>query len=219
MIEFFASIQDALNYTPYCLLCRHSITSLDSLVPGAISSLQVEYDNYGYGGYHPVITYTLVENGYKDTFNINIGNNAITRQTDIETQEYVVNAFSGTQSFTHPTPALPPISGDQYLYLGVACKSCNKYDYTLQLIICLKPLAMKRIVFNSEKVVFQEGEWSERRELRNVYTTKRTTYSYFPEPKIGLITSELKQDLPLLPLNREDPSKTLERVKNLLIFT
>lgn len=218
MIEFFASIKDALNYIPRCLLCRHDMSGLGSLVPGAISSLQIDYDNHGYGDYHSVITYTLIESGYKDHFTINVVNNAITRQTEIETEDQVVNAFSGSQTFKH-SPSLPIASGYQYLHLGVACKSCHKYDYTLQLIICVKPLAMKQIIFNSERLVFQEGEWSERRELRNVYTTKKTTYSYFPEPKLGVVRDELKQDFPLLSLNREDPNKTLERVKNLLIFT
>lgn len=219
MIEFFTSIQDALNYAPYCLLCRHSMRGLDSLVPGAISSLKIDYDNRGYGDYHSVITYTLIENGYKDNFTINVVNNSITRQTDIEMEDQVVSTRVGLQTFKSSAPSLPVSSGYQYLSLGVACKSCHKYDYTLQLVICVKPLVMARIALNSERLVFQEGEWSERRELRNVYTTKRTTYSYFPEPKLGAVRNELKQELPLIPFNREDPNKTLERVKNLLIFT
>lgn len=219
MTEFFASIQDALNYTPYCLLCRHSMGRLDNLVPGAISSLQIDYDNRGYGDYHSVITYTLIENGYKDHFTINVVNNEITRQTEIEIEDQIVGAGLGSQTFKPSVPSSPVASGYQYLSLGVACKSCHKYDYTVQLILCVKPLAIARIILNSERLVFQEGEWSERRELRNVYTTKKTVYSYFPEPKLGFIRNELKQDFPLLPINREDPNKTLERVKNLLIFT
>lgn len=218
MIESFYSVQQALDYFPRCLVCGYNISGLDFIQSAAAISTEVDYTFKGRES-RPKLIYKLLENGYEEVYEIDVHTSRVDRRVTIRNEECVAGSFAGTTRYGYTGSSTPPTSGLKYLYLGVSCQSCKKYDYALQLIVDLDPLAMKRILLNSERVIFQENELGERREIRNVYTTRRTEYSYFRKPEPGTIVEELKQELPLLPFNRVDPNKTLERVKNLLIFT
>jgi hypothetical protein len=210
----FYNIQEAISYLSPCLLCKYGM-GLDCLSGSPDSQL-----NYGYGDFSPVITYSIMDKSFEDKFMINVRSNEVKRDIVTHREEYVVGGYDGTNSYAGKTSfANPQTSGTRYLYLGGSCRNCRKYGYVLQIIIRLQPLTLTDVVFNSETVTFQANEMGERWELKNIYTTKQTVYSHFAPPVPGTIVQEAKQNFPLLPLDREDPSKTLKRVKNLLIFT
>jgi len=178
--------------------------------------LSFEYDRYAEDHGYSTITYTLRGAGYADIFRINTQTNHVEREINIENDNQTVTSSLGYTSAGSP----PPLSGHRYLSLTAKCRACQKYDYTLQLIVALQPVAMKEIILNSERVIFQADRMSEAWELKNIYTTKLTVYSRFSPPVIGAnAVRQITQQFPLLPLDRNDPTKTLKRVKNLLIFT
>jgi hypothetical protein len=119
----------------------------------------------------------------------------------------------------HENGSAAASNGHKYLGLGRDSCKCQKYSFMLQLIVNLKLLNLSEIYLNSEKVIIinQEGRY----EIRNVYTTNKTEYGFFPgNPEVELVDVSYKhQLLPLIPLDRQHPDKTLQRIKNLLIFT
>lgn len=215
-IKFF-NLQEAFNYLFPCLICKHSM-GFGSLSGAPDSRLEYEFDNNGRGDFYPHLIYRVVDGGCEDKFTIGIYGNDIDRETRRTIQDDYV---TGDNSFHYSRPTLsshPQTSGFKYLALRGSCTDCYKYDWVVQLVVGLEPLKLMEVVFNSETVIFQ-AEAGERWELKNIYTTRKTIYTHFAPPRLGTIVHEAKQDLPLLPLNREDPAKTLKRVKNLLIFT
>jgi hypothetical protein len=219
MIETrFYNIQEAISYLSQCLLCKYSM-GLGNL--SGSSTSQISIDHEGYGDFQPVITYSILDKPFEDRFMIGVKNNSVRREiVKNEAEEMIssVDDFTMTRVVKHHG-TYPMTAGVKYLSLVGSCNNCHKYGFVLQLIIELQTLKMFEVVFNSETLTFQTDTMSERWELKNIYTTKKTIYTHFAPPKPGLLISEAKQDLPLLPINREDPAKTLKRVKNLLIFT
>lgn len=216
----FYNIHEAVGYLSPCLLCRGSMGfACLSGEPG--SQLEIAFDNSGYGDFSPILTYSIVDSAFEDKFTINTQNNGVRRHINRQHQYETAGSHDGILPYTGVKfPAHYPITaGIRYLYLGGTCPNCKKYGYVLQIVIQLKPLVLMGVVFNSETVTFQVDNTSERWELKNVYTTKQTVYSHFATPVPGVLISEAKQNFPLLPIDREDPTKTLSRVKNLLIFT
>jgi hypothetical protein len=219
MTNFF-SIQDALNYLSSCLICKNEM-GLDCLSGFPDGVLNFEFDNYGRGDFSPVITYSIVDKSLEDKFRINVRSNEIRRDIVNHHREDLVGVYNdSTGSYIGKTSFISPqTSGTLYLSLTGSCKGCKRYEYVLQVLINLATSKLLDIVLNSETVTFPSGNTGEKWELKNIYTTKQTIYTHFAPPAPGAIINKAEQNFPLLPINREDPSKTLERVKNLLIFT
>lgn len=206
MIEFQTLLQ-AANYFPKCLLCKSSMDfkNRDS------DAIEKSYDSPYRSGLTTTITYNCHERDYIDSYVVHIETGEVKR--DIQ---YLTQAMGGMMSSVgralHPAPF-----GDKYLSIGMECLKCHKYNYLIQMIIDLESVRIARILLNSEKLSFYVG--NEYHTIRNVYTTNKTEYSYYNIKDESLSISEKKEELPLITLNREDPTKTLKRIQNLLIFT
>jgi len=101
----------------------------------------------------------------------------------------------------------------------MVCTSCNNYSLMIQMVIALEYMMIAKIVLNSESMSFMEkGGLSE---IRNIYTLNKTEYNFFGgEPIEGEPHDFVRsQTLPLISLDRDNPLHTLQRIKNLLIFT
>lgn len=215
----FYSLQQVFNYFSSCLMCKYGM-GMDCLTGAPISNVAIgiEFDNHGLGDYYPSLTYRLQESSFDEEFKIDTRNNRVYRKLKEHYRDEIVGGYSTNVQFVNKC-SYPQVAGVKYLYLGGSCSKCKQYNYVLQLLVKLDPLCLTDIVFNSETCIFQDYLRGERWELKNVYTTQKTIYTHFAEPVLNTLIREAGQELPLLPLDRSEPNKTLERVKNLLIFT
>jgi hypothetical protein len=131
---------------------------------------------------------------------------AITADTDTNKCELVLNNN---------------VSGCMFLAIWIECEECYQYSYTIRIKIDLTERSVSDINLNSEFITVLDDEHFTH-EIRNVYATKQTEYWYTTNgrtrhksyPKI-----EKTIILPLVPLNLEQPEKTLERIKSLIVFS
>lgn len=126
---------------------------------------------------------------------------------EVVTKSYPVYASNGSAHSVSP-------SGKQLFGVYCSCNQCGRYTYTLQIHIDMGLSKIVGIFLNSETLCFEEE--SNLYEIRNVYSSEKTEYKVFDNDAV----SETKTlNLPLIPLDRSDPNKTLERVKTLVLFS
>jgi hypothetical protein len=86
----------------------------------------------------------------------------------------------------------------------------------IQVHISLEHGRLIALVLNSEAVSIEEG--AKLYEVKNIYTTEKTEMSTF-HTRLSQQRGALdKVELPLVPLDLQNPLKTVERIKNLLVF-
>lgn len=99
------------------------------------------------------------------------------------------------------------------------CNTCSKYGCVFQVHIETIEGKLKGVYFNSESLSIERGPYLY--EIRNSYTDNKTEYTVFnnygSDKNIKQNNSSLV--LPLIPLDVECPTKTLDRIKGLVIFS
>jgi hypothetical protein len=100
--------------------------------------------------------------------------------------------------------------------LNISCDSCSKYAYLVQVHISLDKNKITSMVLNSESASIEEG--AKLYEIKNIYTTEKTEMSTFHTHLSQQRGALDKVELPLVPLDLQNPLKTVERIKNLLVF-
>ena len=119
------------------------------------------------------------------------------------------------------TMTSPPLYvGHFYVRIAMKCRGCSCYEFVIQTVIHLDQEApqIDKLIFNSESIDFDEFR------IHNSYTSKITTFSTLLP---GTIDSEIiipphfgkGLELPLVALNRYNPQETIDRIKNLIIFS
>lgn len=205
----FDSLYSALTYSPICPMCKHGIKLMDSLSGSPISAIKINVDGSNLCLY-PEIVYTMIDSNYEDTYTFRLDSKVVQR-TIKEKLDYEPAGSHG-QSLVRHSARYPVYSGKQYIAFHVNCKNCSKYNFVIQVVIDLDSSFIDHILLNSESMVFFDE--TGRIEIKNVYSTNQTDYCYSSgEAKKGV------EHFPLIPLDWEDPQKTLKRLKNLLIFT
>jgi hypothetical protein len=212
MIDFY-TLAAAANYIPDCLLCKSSMSYRD-----IDAEVQYEYDRAGRRGQRTHLTFTDSNLSYTDKISICLETEVVERETIQNDHKSLNSGFVTVSSSLHSTP---PERGDKYLGLGLECKECHDYNYMIQIVVDLGDLRIKRLTLNSESVAIRSDEGLF--EIRNAYTTRETHYYFSRHPappgSPNTFTIDKQQKLPLIPLDRKDPSKTLKRIRNLLVFT
>jgi len=110
------------------------------------------------------------------------------------------------------TPTYKSYDGMWYQGIITSCHECCQFSYTLQLQVDLGRPKVIGIILNSETISLDDKGVTH--EIRNTYTTKQTEYY-----RTTLSAKEKTITLPLIPLDFNDPKKTLDRIKTLLIFS
>lgn len=194
-MKHFNSIREALNYQPHCPIC-HGRMEAD------VTNCDFQMDDN---------TITWKSDG--DELIVDLDTNQIIKYTMTlnNSHYYAVNQAS----FRFRNPGL------MYSGLRMQCTSdkCLRYDYTIQVIIQL-PIGNSdvyhMITLNSEYYTFDEKGITH--EIRNVHTTENTEYARFGWSPEGP-WDEKTIVLPLIPLDLQNPNKTLERIKTLIPFS
>jgi hypothetical protein len=100
--------------------------------------------------------------------------------------------------------------------LNIACSSCSKYAYLVQVHISLDSNKIVALILNSESASIEDGV--KLYEIKNIYTTEKTEMSTFHTHLSYQRGALDKVELPLVPLDLQNPLKTVERIKSLLVF-
>ncbi len=106
------------------------------------------------------------------------------------------------------------------------CDSCSKYGYVLQVHVDSDVMKVIGIYLNSETFSIELGD--ELYEIKNLYSTGKTTYDKFD--RVNIDTETVKASgwsgrrnstisFPLIPMDINNPEKTLDRIKGLVIFS
>lgn len=221
----YYTLAQAIDSIPNCPMCKEQFAPAHSgrhLLQSKIIDYEIVTDGdwLGLGRRRTTITFILREPGYEDKFIVDIDDVSIRRESIIKQVNYKSLVYGGTYSVHHSNHIIsPPTTGTQYLAIGMNCQACRKYDYLFQILVDLESLILIRVALNSEQFTFQNGPLDGRVEIRNVYSTNKTIYHSWPAPRLGIIETGKRQEFPLIPMNREEPEKTLKRINNLLIFT
>jgi hypothetical protein len=132
----------------------------------------------------------------------------------------MVTSYTGTVPQRFSTK--PVYDGHLYERLGMTCDDCCQYTYLIKFII---DIGLKRIIdieLNSETLSIEDSKGIVH-EIKNIYATDETEYTYFPKgDRIYLDGSHTKEKsitLPLIPLDLDNPNKTVERIKTLILFS
>lgn len=107
-------------------------------------------------------------------------------------------------------------TGIDYRRVSISCDDCYKYGYLIQVIISLKDAKILGLFLNSESVSIEDG--ARLYEIKNIYATEKTEMSTFHQHLSKQRGALDKVEFPLVPLDLQDPMKTVERIKNLLAF-
>lgn len=98
------------------------------------------------------------------------------------------------------------------IYMECQNIDCGLYSYIIQVLVDIKNLKVKKIILNSEKISYEDTDGS-LHEIHNNYVNRTTNYNYFFKEKESFVT------VPIININLNDLKQTVERVKNLLIFS
>lgn len=112
--------------------------------------------------------------------------------------------------------------GHLYERMGMTCDDCCKYHYLVKFVIDVGMKTLIDIELNSETISLEDGKGTIH-EIKNIYPIKETQYAYFPKgDRIyldGTHVGEKSISLPLIPLDVYNPTKTLERIRTLVLFS
>lgn len=107
-------------------------------------------------------------------------------------------------------------NGVNYRKINVTCDDCFKYGYMVQVLLSLDSRKIIGLVLNSETVSIENE--AKLYEIKCIYTTEKTEMSTFHTHTSKQRGPLDKVEFPLVPLDLQNPMKTVERIKNLLVF-
>lgn len=205
------TIQDIINYQPFCPVCHKSMV--------VDSNYGVHINKSEFGETEKI---TLTWRTRQDELVINLCENRI--------ESLVKKVYSST---IYGLPAsvvgydyVPISDGIMYTRLGMFCASCYQYSYVAQILADIAKKEVVDIVLNSEYISV-EDEDGLLHEIKNVYPLNTTEYTYFDvnkyceesESDIEYTGYDKTITIPLVPLDLACPEKTVQRIRNLIVFS
>ena len=206
----FYTLLDAINYQTDCPICHKKLRINDRH-----AELKVRWRL----GAHQeqTLVWKLADS---DELIVNLQNNHIEmiQKTAKMTPVYEVGSIS-----PHYIGA-PIYDGILYERLGVECDSCCQYSFLIRVQVDVGRGVFTDIQLNSEYLTIDSAKGTVY-EIKNVYTTEETEFTILGNvvryPTFGRIYSSDKKrlTLPLIPIDLQNPEKTLERIKTLVLFS
>lgn len=201
----FYSLKEAIAFQPICPICKGP-TALDGRF-GVNTFERITWDFKT----QTELIYQTDQNKVVIDLETDVVKEAAISRTNYK---YVTKGLAGITTYL---PA-PVYYGTEYLRVGVTCDECCQYSYLLQILLDIGLRRISEIVLNSESITLDDGKGITH-EIRNIYTTEKTEYSYFPGKPLTGETGSSPLEFPLIPLDLKDPYKTLERIRSLIIFS
>lgn len=207
----FNSLRHALNYQATCPVCCSAM-----LIDDRYAETRVEWRN------GKQTTRLLWKTEDSEEIILDPDSSYVEFVEKYAAPEYVVGtSYSGqTPIRQYPKPKRL-YDGHLYERIGMTCDNCCKYHYLIKFIIDVGVKQIIDIELNGETLSIEDNEGTVH-EIKNIYGFEQTQYSYFPKDgdyKQGRRMDEKSITLPLIPLDLENPRKTLERIRTLIIFS
>lgn len=106
----------------------------------------------------------------------------------------------------HPSK---PYNGIYHQGITLDCSQCNEFHFILKLTIDINQKIVSNIELNSEAVLIRDEEGAAHR-IKNTYYDNKTTYDFNFKPLVVV---------PMIPINFDNIEETMDRLKNLIIFS
>jgi hypothetical protein len=204
MMKSFYNIDEVLNYRRHC-----------------------PQKNCGHGIFGDVMTLTYEERGRTAGFTIgdstlivDCASNKIVSYSETQKLSAVYGIGSGSVHGLGPNRHLWTLSnnGTDMFALHMSCNKCSLYGFTVQVAVSLKQGTLLGLHLNSEFTSVKQG--AKVHKINNVYAVDPgiTEMTIYHEHLSSQHPPLDKVQLPLIPLDVDNPEKALERIKKLLVF-
>ena len=197
----FYNLDEAFSYRRYCphKNCGH----------GLFPEVTIKYGD----------TYRHVEfplNG--DALTVDLHSNAVISYTQKEQNQTVYGLGRSSLMYASGRPFFQSLSkqGTDMFPVTVTCNNCHRYNYVLQVLVNLSQGCLVGLVLNSETIVVDD--YVKMYTIKTIYTTEKTEMEIRHLHLSQYHGPESKIEYPMVPLNIEEPMKTVERLKKLTVF-
>lgn len=198
----FYNLDEAFNYHRTCPLCKEGVFPVEANLKYELDGIKADF-SVG-----------------DSTFQVNCYSNELTYHTKRSDHGQMVT-FGAAQSYIGMTRSSYGLhtGGTDIFKMEMRChnRQCERYLYVVQVHISLDERRITSLLLNSEHISLEDG--AKFYTIKNVYMTEKTelfirqqqqpSEPYGPTEKI---------EFPLIPLNLQDPRKTLERIRKLVVF-
>jgi len=154
------------------------------------------------------IGWTKLTNTYEKNRNVNVvtlSTGSFVFEIDCDDNKIIEVRCEGTK-----------LSGLFMFSVLAFCNDCSKYGYVIQVHADLVQMKVAGVYLNSETFSIEKNDTLY--EIRNVYPMKKTEYSIFRKGTDFSDQLDKQAELPLIPLDLENPERTLDRIKGLIVF-
>lgn len=212
----FHNLQHAFDFRPHCPLCHERV-----LIEGRSKIETVFHDKtYTVGKYvhhHSTRITWRTQDGEEIVFDPN--------DSAIEMVYHYSNDITVDGSIGYASARFNPshshiYDGHLYEKMLFKCEHCGDYEYMIQIIIDVGRKWIDEIVLNHEKLQLKDNN-NQIHRVKNIYTFDQTEYTtFYPgDWKFDKVKDYKQTTLPLIPVNFDDPKKTIERIKTLVLFS
>lgn len=195
----FYNLNEAFRYRSSCPLCQENVYPIEA---------NLKYDHDGIKADFSV---------GNSTFQVNCDSNELTYHSRRSSHDQMVT-FGASQSYigmTHSSYGLHT-GGTDIFKMEMCCHKCEHYRYVVQVYLSLDERRITDLVLNSEAVILEDG--AKLCTIKNVYTTEKTELVIRHQHLSQHHEPLEKIEFPLIPLNLQEPRKTLDRIRKLVVF-
>lgn len=209
----FHLIRQALEYQTHCPICSSSL-----LIDDRYAETKIDWDE----GKERTRLLWKTQDG--EEMIIDPDSSCVRFVDKYFVPEYVVGTsnYSSQAYMGRIIPRAKRVyDGLLYERIGMTCDDCCRYYYLVKFIIDVGVKTIIDIELNSETLSIEDGKGTVH-EIKNLYSIKETEYAYFPKGRVyldGKHVGEKSITLPLIPLDLDNPTKTLERIRTLVLFS
>lgn len=204
----FYNLMEALGYHTTCYVCGSRLKH----------DLQTDYDN----NFLPQFKWNLshrIDTDTDDWITIDGRTNKIIYAEPIRRYDRD-SIYDGSQTFRHRKydGSVLERGGTLYESIQVECEKCSQFYYVLQIIIDVSARQLIGIFLNAECISYKDSSGNFHR-IKNLYSKEKTSYYYPTESTADYDTNTKNILVPLIPINFQNPTETVVRIKKLSVFS
>ena len=197
----FYNLDEAFSYQRSCPLCREGIYPVEANLKYELDGVKADF--------------TVGDS----TFQVNCYSNELTYHSRRSQHDQMVT-FGAPQSYIGMTRSSHGLNkgGTDIFKMEMRChnRQFERYLYVVQVHISLDERRITDLLLNSEHVSIEEG--AKLCTIKNVYTTEKTELIIRHQHLSQYHEPVEKIEFTLIPINLEEPRKTLERIRKLVVF-
>jgi len=193
----FQNLFEVLEYQPTCPLCKSRVMPV---------AANLNYDE------NRVIATLTIGN---ITLVVDCHTNKVLQYSE-SSNLHQIYTIGSQIAYQVPTGNYNLLKGNNMFRLNMICDKCSKYGYLTQIHVDGGEYQVTGLFLNSESLSVEDG--TKLYEIKNVYAVDKTELSIFHQHLSSQRGALDKIEFPLVPLDLQNPMKTIERIKNLIAF-